>query len=228
LYVYDVAGAKRENPELIGQYVVKLPQLNSSGNGSANNRAAAQSEIVALNGTSFLMLPRDGNGLGTGSTAPIVFKSVQLVDFASATNILGTYDAEGAAVSPAGVLAPGVNAAAAAEIINMLEPTDLAKFGLNKNTVAPDANTLNEKMEGMALVSDLSTPQANDFFLFIANDNDFQSSDVKMIDGAGDLVSYGDGRSNAGNGALTNDAMFYAYRVTIDANGKKFFRFGIE
>ncbi len=225
MYVYDVAGAKRENPELIGQYVVMLPQLNSSGNGSANNRAAAQSEIVALNGTSFLMLPRDGNGLGTGSTAPIVFKSVQLVDFASATNILGTYDAEGAAVSPAGVLAPGVNAAAAAEIINMLEPTDLAKFGLNKNTVAPDANTLNEKMEGMALVPDLSTPQANDFFLFLANDNDFQSSNVKMIDATGNLVSYGDGRLNAG---ITNDAMFYAYRVTIDANGKKFFRFGIE
>jgi 2',3'-cyclic-nucleotide 2'-phosphodiesterase (5'-nucleotidase family) len=228
LYVYDVAGAKRENPELIGQYVVKLPQLNSSGNGSAPNRAAAQSEIVALNGTSFLMLPRDGNGLGTGSTAPIVFKSVQLVDFASATNILGTYDAEGAAVSPAGVLAPGVNAAAAAEIINMLEPTDLAKFGLNKNAAAPDANTLNEKMEGMALVPDLSTPQANDFFLFLANDNDFQSSDVKMIDATGNLVSYGDGRSDAGNGLITNDAMFYAYRVTIDANGKKFFRFEIE
>jgi hypothetical protein len=227
LFVYDVAGANRENPVLIGQYVVKLPQFNATGNGAVN-RTAAQSEIVALNATSFLMLPRDGNGLGTGSTAPIVFKSVQLVDFASATNILGTYDAEGASVSPAGVLAPGVKAAAAAEIINMLEPTDLAKFGLNKNTSSPDSNTLNEKMEGMALVPDLSTPQGNDFFLFLANDNDFQSSDVKMIDGAGDLVSYGDGRSNAGNGLITNDAMFYAYRVTIDADGKRFFRFDIE
>ena len=38
-----------------------------------------------------------------GSTTPITFKSVQLVDFASATNILGGYDAEGNAVSPAGV-----------------------------------------------------------------------------------------------------------------------------
>jgi hypothetical protein len=80
-------------------------------------------------------------------------------------------------------------------------------------------------MEGMALVPDLSTPQPNDFFLFLANDNDFQSSDVKMIDSAGNLVSYGDGRLNAG---ITNDAMFYAYRITIDAGGSKFFRFGIE
>ncbi|NJR43385.1 MAG: esterase-like activity of phytase family protein [Akkermansiaceae bacterium] len=152
LFVYDVAGANRETPVLIGEYVIKLPQFNSIGNGSAVNRTAAQSEIVALNGTSFLMLPRDGNGLGTGSTAPIVFKSVQLVDFASATNILGTYDTEGAAVAPAGILTPGVNAAASAEIINMLEPSDLEKFGLNTNTSSANSNTLNEKMEGMALV----------------------------------------------------------------------------
>jgi hypothetical protein len=173
------------------------------------------------------MLPRDGNGLGTGSTAPIVFKSVQLVDFASATNILGTFDAEGAAVSPLGVLAPGVNAAASAEVINMLEPADLAKFGLNKNTAAPDANTLNEKMEGMALVPDLSTPQANDFFLFVANDNDFQSANVQMLDAAGNFFS-ADGRSNAGNGLLVNDAMFYAWRITINADGKRFYRFDVE
>lgn len=225
LFVYDVAGANRENPVLIGQYVVKLPQFHSTGSGAAVNRTAAQSEIIALNGTSFLMLPRDGNGLGTGTTSPIVFKSVQLVDFATATNILGMYDAEGAAVSPAGVLRPEVKAAASMEVINMLEPTDLAKFGLNKNTNPSNANTLNEKMEGMALVPDLSTPAANDFFLFIANDNDFQSSDVKMIDASGALVSYGDGRLNAG---LTNDAMFYAYRITIDASGKRFFRFEVK
>jgi hypothetical protein len=226
LFVYDVAGANRENPVLIGEYVVKLPQFNSAGAGAVN-RTAAQSEIIALNGTSFLMLPRDGNGLGTGSATPIVFKSVQLVDFASATNILGTYDAEGDAVSPAGVLAPGVNAAASAEVINMLNPTDLTKFGLNTNTAAPDSNTLNEKMEGMALVPDLSTTQGNDFFLFVANDNDFQSSNVRMLDASGTFFNT-DGRSDAGNGPLVNDAMFYAYRITIDAGGKRFFRFAVE
>lgn len=223
LYVYDVAGANRETPVLIGEYVVRLPQIDLNGNGSALDGTAAQSEIVAIAPHAFLMLPRDGNGMGKGTTDPIVFKSVQLVDFASATNILGLHDGVGAQVSPGGVLSPGINPAATAEIINMLNPADLAKFGFNTNTNPSDTNTLNEKMEGMALVPDLSTTQANDFFLFVANDNDFQSSDVKMLDASGALVSYGDGRLNAG---VTNDAVFYAWRITIDA-GRKFFRMDV-
>jgi 2',3'-cyclic-nucleotide 2'-phosphodiesterase (5'-nucleotidase family) len=228
LFVYDIVGANRENPVIIGEYVVKLPQIDLDPNTapSALNGTAAQSEIVALGNSSFLMLPRDGNGLGKGTTVPITFKSVQLVDFASATNILGQYDAVGAAVSPGGVLAPGVKAAASAEIINMLEPTDLAKFGINTNTSAANSNTLNEKMEGMALVPDVSTTEPNDFFLFIANDNDFQSSDVQMVNAAGVLGSFGDGRNPAGG--ITNDAMFYAYRIIIDASGKKFYRFDVK
>ena len=223
LYVYDVAGANRETPVLIGEYVVRLPQIDLNGNGSALDGTAAQSEIVAIAPHAFLMLPRDGNGMGKGTTDPIVFKSVQLVDFASATNILGLFDSVGAQISPGGVLSPGINPAATAEIINMLNPADLAKFGFNTDTNPADANTLNEKMEGMALVPDLSTTQANDFFLFVANDNDFQSSDVKMLDASGALVSYGDGRLNAG---VTNDAVFYAWRITIDA-GRKFFRMDV-
>ncbi|MES2440877.1 MAG: SdiA-regulated domain-containing protein [Verrucomicrobiota bacterium] len=225
LFVYDIAGANRETPVLVGEYVVRLPQIDLNGNGSGLDGTAAQSEIVALGRSSFLMLPRDGNGMGKGTTLPIVFKSVQLVDFASATNILGQFDNIGQAVSPAGVLADGVNAAASGEIINMLQPDDLAKFGLNTNTNPSNANTLNEKIEGMALVPDLSSVQANDFFLFVANDNDFQSSDVKMLDTNGNVVSKGDGRLNAG---ITNDAMFYVWRLTIDAGGKAFFRFGVK
>jgi hypothetical protein len=170
------------------------------------------------------MLPRDGNGLGKGTTVPILFKSVQLVDFGSATNILGQFDGVGQAVSPGGVLAPGVNAAATAEIINILQQDDLAKFGLNTNTNPANSNTINEKIEGMALVPDLSTPQANDFFLFVANDNDFQSSNVKMLDAAGNVVALGDHRLNAG---VTNDAIFYVWRLTIDADAKKFFRMDV-
>ena len=226
LFVYDIVGANRENPVLVGEYVVKLPQIDLDPNTapSALNGTAAQSEIVALGNSSFLMLPRDGNGLGKGTTVPITFKSVQLVDIASATNILGLYDAVGEQISPAGVLRAGINAAASAEIINILEPTDLAKFGLN-TTIPANANTINEKIEGMALVPDISTPAANDFFLFVANDNDFQSSDVKMLNAAGVVVSKGDGRLNAG---VTNDAMFYVWRLTIDAGGKKFFRMKID
>ncbi|RYD39743.1 MAG: esterase-like activity of phytase family protein, partial [Verrucomicrobiaceae bacterium] len=95
LFVYDIAGANRENPVLVEEYVVRLPQIDLNGNGSGLDGTAAQSEIVALGNSSFLMLPRDGNGMGKGTTLPIVFKSVQLVDFASATNIVGQYDGVG-------------------------------------------------------------------------------------------------------------------------------------
>jgi len=150
---------------------------------------------------------------------------VQLVDFASASNILGQYDGVGQQISPAGVLRPEITVAATAEVINIVNPAELAKFGFDTNVNSPSANTLNEKIEGMALVPDLSTEQANDFFLFLGNDNDFQSSDVKMVDASGNLVSYGDGRLNAG---ITNDAIFYVYRVIIDATGKKFFRVAVD
>ena len=228
LYVYDIVGARRESPVLIGEYAVPLPVYDFDGNSSGLDRTAAQSEITAISNSHFLMLPRDGNGLGTTTGNPIVYKSVQLVDFSSATNILGMFDAEASAVSPSGVLNAAVKAAATKDVINMLEPGDLAKFGLNKNTSAPDSNTLNEKMEGFGLVPDLSTPAANDFFLFVANDNDFQSSNVMMVDATGALVSYGDARSDVGNGPITNDAMFYVYRLIIDVDGKRFYRMGVS
>ena len=228
LFVYDIVGANRENPVVVGEYIVRLPQIDLNSDGSGLDGTAAQSEIIALGPNSFLMLPRDGNGLGKGTTVPILFKSVQLVDFASATNILGQFDNVGQAVSPAGVLTPGVNAAATAEVINLLQQDDLAKFGMN-TTIPANANTLNEKIEGMALVPDLSTEQTNDFFLFVANDNDFQSSNVKMLDAAGNFRTGPggapiDGRLNAG---ITNDAMYYVWRLTIDAGAKKFFRMDV-
>lgn len=224
LFVYDIAGGNLEAPVLIGEYVVKLPRIDLNADGSGADGTAAQSEIVALGASSFLMLPRDGNGLGKLNSTPITFKSVQLVDFASASNILGQYDGRTDQISPAGVLRPEIKAAATSEIINMLQQGDLTKFGLN-TTIPANANTLNEKIEGMALVPDLSTPATNDFFLFVGNDNDFQSSDVKMLNAAGVVESRGDGRLTPG---VTNDAMFYVWRLTIDADGKKFFRFEVK
>jgi hypothetical protein len=232
LFVYDITFDRRETPVLIGEYVVKLPRFDANGNGSGLDRTAAQSEIVAISDSAFLMLPRDGNGLGTGLNtgnppAPTVLKSVRLVDFASATNILGSFDAAGNAISPGGVLNPAIVPAASEEVINMLAPDDLAKFGFNTNNAAPSSTTINEKWEGMSLVPDLSTPAANDFFLFVANDNDFQSSNVLMLDGSGTVVSHGDQRSDAGNGPIVNDAVFLAFRVTIDASKGRFFRFDV-
>ena len=224
LFVYDISGVLVDAPQLVGEYVVKLPRYDSNGNGSGVNRTANQSEIVAIGPRQFLMLSEDGNGLGSGLTDPAVFKSVLLVDFASATNILGQYDAEGAAVSPGGVLNPAVKAAYAKEVINLLDPADRSRFGINTNYAAPDSFTLQEKLEGMAIVPDLSTPATDDYFLFVANDNDFQSSQVRLLNSSGVLQNFGDGRSNAGNGKIINDAVFYVYRLSIGPLDSRFYR----
>lgn len=224
LYVFDIAGANLENPQLIGEYAVQLPRYDLNGNGSGLDTTAAQSEIVALSNTQFLMLPRDGNGLGKGTTDPIVAKTVDLVDFSAATNILGLYDTEGAQISPAAALVGGIAPATSTVVINLLSSTDLAKFGFNTNTASPDQFTVNEKLEGMSLVPDLSTPSPEDYFLFIGNDNDFQSSDVRMIDATGALVSYGDARDRG----ITNDATFTVWRITICPNNRKFYRIDVD
>jgi 2',3'-cyclic-nucleotide 2'-phosphodiesterase (5'-nucleotidase family)/uncharacterized protein YjiK len=224
LFVYDIAGTNLENPVLIGEYAVQLPRYDLNGNGSGLDATAAQSEIVALSNTQLLMLPRDGNGLGKGTTDPIVTKTVDLVDFSAATNILGLYDAEGNQISPAGTLRSTITPARSTVVVNLLSSADLTKFGFNTNTASPNQFTVNEKAEGMALVPDTSTANTEDYFLFVANDNDFQSSDVRMVDAAGNLVSYGDARDRG----ITNDAVFTAWRLTICPNNRKFFRIQVN
>jgi 2',3'-cyclic-nucleotide 2'-phosphodiesterase (5'-nucleotidase family) len=224
LFVYDIDAANLENPVLIGEYVVQLPRYDLNGNNSALDATAAQSEIVALSNTQFLMLPRDGNGLGKGSTDPIVTKTVDLVDFGSATNVLSLYDAVGNAISPGGALRTSITPAKSTVVVNLLSSTDLTKFGFNTNTTLPNAFTVNEKAEGMALVPDTSTASTEDYFLFVGNDNDFQSSDVKMLNAAGTFITP---QIDARDRGITNDAVFTAWRITICPNNRKFFKINV-
>ncbi|MDP0491132.1 MAG: esterase-like activity of phytase family protein [Verrucomicrobiota bacterium JB023] len=212
IYVFDIVGANRENPVLIEEYALELPTLDTDGDGSGIDRTAASSEIVAIDNFRFLMLPRDSSGLGTGSDNPSVVKSIDLVDYSNATNLIGTYDGEGAAIAPGGVLEPGIIPAESAQVINMVATADLEKFGFNTDNANPDQFTFNEKWEGFGLVPNPATPETNDYFLFVANDNDFQSSNVMRLDENGDLVSEGDQTA----GGIVNDAVFLAYAITID------------
>src|SRR5262249_33637765 len=90
LLVYDVS----VNPTPatpIAEYALTLPTYRSDGDATKKlNKTCAQSEIVALDRTRFLVLSRDGNGLGNASTNPSMFKSVLLVDLTqnSPTNVL--------------------------------------------------------------------------------------------------------------------------------------------
>lgn len=208
--VYDIGEtATPDSP--IGHYVMELPTFDSNGDGSGLDRTAAQSEILALSDTQFLVLPRDGNGRGPGTGLAPVYKSVVLADLSGATNLVSTLFEETTPVSPAGVLDPSITTISSVEVLNMLNLADLSRFGLNINVdagnVNGDANTLSEKWEGLSLVPDLATADPTDFYLFIANDNDFLTTNGVMQTSDGQTITYSD--------PINNDTMFLVYRVSI-------------
>ncbi|QTL04255.1 esterase-like activity of phytase family protein [Aquabacter sp. L1I39] len=175
ILVYDIAADPTPKAP-VAVYALTLPVYASRGDGKID-RTAAQSEMVALDDHRFLILARDGNGLGS-KPGPEVFKAVLLVDVSGATNLAGTdYETTTRPIAPAqdgrNVLDPSIRPATADVLVNLLNPDDLGKFGLNIHNETPDENTLSEKWEAMALVPALD-PQAPDtFFLFVGNDNDF-------------------------------------------------------
>ena len=212
LLVYDLTASDTPN-DPTAQYVIQLPRIDSTGsttNGAVTDRAGAQSSILALNDHQLLILSRDGNG--RGATGSPVFKSILLADLSTATNIDGSFDAEGSAVAPGGVLNVSVTPIAWAQALNMIgglgaTATEVAKFGLNLNAAPGDINSICEKWEAMALVSANDAANPNDYFLFVGNDNDFMTGTGKYMDASGALQSYDAG--------LENDTLVLAYRVRI-------------
>ena len=78
LLVYDISSSKTD-PTLSGHYVVELPIYSST-------KVARQSDIIALSATKFLVIAREGIGLGGDSGASIK-KDIILVDISAATNL---------------------------------------------------------------------------------------------------------------------------------------------
>jgi outer membrane autotransporter protein len=198
---YDVSGTPTPGAPS-REYVLQLPAYQQNGNGTASNRTAAQSEMLALNDTQFLVLSRDSNGLGTGNTTPIVYKSVLFVDTAGATNIAGTaYDGT-TPIAPNGTLRPGLTPVQTREVVNMLNPVQLNRFGMNLNTNPASQTTLPEKIEAMGLVPVLSERAPNDYFLLVGNDNDF-------------LTRQGVINGQTYDAGINNDNILLAYRLTL-------------
>jgi hypothetical protein len=143
-----------------------------------------------------------------------MFKSVLLVDLAGASDIAGTAaDSEGGQVAPGGVLNASVTPMNWVEGLNMLNTTELTKFNFNLSNAAPNQLTISEKWEGMALVPALDAANPNDYFLFIANDNDFLTANGTMLQGDGLQHSYN--AIPADGTVAENDTVFLAYRVRI-------------
>ncbi len=176
ILVYDIS--KSRTPKApIAHYVLQLPTVRENGDGQPADATAAQSEMLALNDHQFLVLARDANGRGKGSTKAPVFKSVLLVDTAGATNLAGTpYEQGVQPIATGGVLAADLTPAKQAELVNLLNPVQLGRFGMNLSTAPSDQFSLSEKWEAMALAPVQDPAAPNDVFLLVGNDNDFATA----------------------------------------------------
>ena len=216
LSVYDVSNNPTPTSP-VGHYVVELPTFDRDGTGGSADRAAAQSEIVALSPTSFLVLSRDGNGNGSGdNNRPLVFKTVSFVTLTGATNLAGTSYATGYTPVANGISGTldGIVAAQVTPFVNLLNPTQLARFGIDMNVGAEDSgspvnvNSLGEKWEALSIVPVLDPSAPNDYFLLVGNDNDFLGTSVTMLGGA--PVD-----ATAGTAVADNPNRILVYRVTL-------------
>ena len=192
LFTYDISNL--DDVQITGEYVVQLPSFQQ-GSGT---RVAAQSEILAVSDTELLILPRDSNGFAVG-TEQSLLRRVDVIDLDGATNILGSADE--AIIAPGGVLKDGITPVQYQAWLDINDAAELARFGLSNGNL-PGLRNLSEKWEGLALLSAQDPDHPDDYILFVANDNDFATTDGFH---AGE--AYAD--------AVDIDTMFLAYRVTI-------------
>ena len=198
ILAYDVSRTPTpDQPK--AHYIVRLPAYRADGSGEPPDRTAAQSEIVALDDHRLLMLSRDAAGVGAKGANPVVYKSILLVDLTGATNLAATpYEKGTLSVlqSPDGTaLRSDITPAEQAELINMLAPTQLARFALS-------VDALSEKWEAMDLVPALDPGQPADHFLIVGNDNDFAARRCLMS-------------GQPCDSEIDNDNRLLIYRVTL-------------
>jgi hypothetical protein len=195
--IYDASDVSKL--KLVHEYVVPLPTFDNKGKVAV----AAQSEILALSDKAFLMIARDSNnGQGLkGDTS--VYRKIDLVDLSEATDIAnGDFDGL-KPVAPKGVVDSSVKPAKLSNFIDLNDAAQLARFGLH-NGAPNDRNNLSEKWEAMSIASALDPAAPDDYFLFVANDNDFLTQDGYQV-----------GAAYKAEGGAEVDTMFQVFRVTL-------------
>ncbi|MBB2818570.1 UNVERIFIED_ORG: hypothetical protein GGD59_001810 [Rhizobium esperanzae] len=196
--IYDAADP--DHLKLVHEYVVPLPVFKDAKDKTV---IAAESEIVALSDKTFLMLTRDsGNGQGVkGDTS--LYRKVNIVDLSAATDVAGSdFDAD-KPIAPKGVVDPSLTPATLTPFIDLNDKAELARFGLH-NGAPNDKNDLSEKWEAMGLASILDPNLPDDYFLFVANDNDFLTQD-----------GFQEGAAYKAEGGADVDTMFQVFQVTL-------------
>ncbi|TRL41866.1 esterase-like activity of phytase family protein [Rhizobium straminoryzae] len=200
--VYDATDI--DNLKLVHEYVVPLPTFDNKGKVAV----AAQSEILALSDKAFLMLARDSNnGQGLkGDTS--VYRKIDLVDLSAATDIANSEFDGMKPVAPKGVVDSAVKVAAVTPFIDLNDNAELGRFGLH-NGAPNDKNNLSEKWEAMSIAPVLDASAPDDYFLFVANDNDFLTQDGFQV-----------GAAYKADGGADVDTMFQVFRVTLPGMAK--------
>ena len=216
IFVYDIS--QRATPRApIAEYALELPVYTEAGDGGAPDRTAAQSEMVALNDHQFLVLARDAIGRGSNNSSgktPVV-KSVWLVDTRGATNLAGTrYETGTDPIARKGRLIDGIVPVRTAELINLLNPAQLGRLGMNLDILPSTPTSLSEKLEAMGLLPALDPKAPNDYFLLIGNDNDFEAKDGLTAGMHFDAALHG------AHGTGANDNVVLVYRLTLPPLGK--------
>ncbi|RUX92395.1 esterase-like activity of phytase family protein [Mesorhizobium sp. M7D.F.Ca.US.004.01.2.1] len=203
--VYDASDPA--HLKLAHEYVVPLPVFKDA---KGKTKIAAQSEIVALSDKTFLMLARDsGNGQGLKGDTSLV-RQIFVVDVSAATDVAGgVFDAADKPLAPKGVLDPSVTPAKLTPFIDINDKGELGRFGLH-NGAPNDKNNLSEKWEAMSVVSVLDPKLPDDYFLFVANDNDFLAQDGFQV-----------GAPYKAEDGADVDTMFLVYQVTLPGLTKK-------
>jgi hypothetical protein len=125
-------------------------------------------------------------------------------------------------------LAPayGLTAATGTEFVNLLNPAQLARFGLDLNAVGPagvakaaaegqhvgviSPASLSAKWEALAIVSCLDRAYPDDYFLLVGNDNDFLTAEGTMLGKSYDATS-----SQPGMEIVETPNRILVYRVTL-------------
>ncbi|WWC70507.1 uncharacterized protein I206_104458 [Kwoniella pini CBS 10737] len=162
MFIYDISG----QPILKHSYVVELPVTNGKG------KTLAQSDVAYISENTFMLLSRDGKGNGNDDSES-KHKDFMLFNLDGATDLVNTEYTNGVKpVSPKGTLESNITAIVPVEFIDMIDDTQLDRFGLH-NGGTFDVSLINGKWESAALAS-LEDPQyPNDYFLFSFSDNDF-------------------------------------------------------
>ena len=201
---YDVTDL--DHPKLIRENVVPLPIFE---NVEGKQRVAAQSELLALSDSKFLLLCRDsGNGYGQPGDSSL-YRRIELLDTSKATNIAGTAYDDVTSVAPGGKLVADITPATLTSFIDMNDNGELVKFGLHQG--APNnRNNLSEKWESMGLVPSLDAATPDDYFLFVGNDNDFITQN-----------GFQAGSAYKDESGADVDTMLLVYRVTIPGLSKR-------